>query len=348
VTEERPPTVLPTATGFAAKCAIAALRRHNIAAAPLLQRAGLSEHDLDNHQRRISAAAQGKLLEYAAEATDDAAFGLRLAEKANPREAGLLFYFATSANNLGEGLALFARYSRIVNETLRVKVARALDGAVVEVEFVGVPRQASRQLTEFGVAVIVKTMREVAGRRVRPTHLSFVQGRNSNLKEFERFFACPVEFTAPHDQICFSGETLALPQTTEDRYLLETLRPICDEAAKERNTEGGALRATVENEVQKLLPHGKADRRTIAVKLAMSTRTLSRRLADEGTTYEEVVDHLRRSLAVQYIKEQGIQLSQIAWLLGYEGSTSFNHAFRRWTGRSPSEARNQKLLSAPM
>ena len=79
----------------------------------------------------------------------------------------------------------------------------------------------------------------------------------------------------------------------------------------------------------------------------MSTRTLARRLASEGTTYEEVVDQLRRSLALQYIKENGISLSQIAWLLGYEGSASFNHAFRRWTGRSPSIARNEPQLPAP-
>jgi AraC-like DNA-binding protein len=85
----------------------------------------------------------------------------------------------------------------------------------------------------------------------------------------------------------------------------------------------------------------------------MSTRTLSRRLADEGTTYEDVVDQLRQSLALQYVKlqyvkERSLSLSQIAWLLGYEGAASFNHAFRRWTGQSPSAARNQKLLPEPL
>jgi AraC-like DNA-binding protein len=94
-----------------------------------------------------------------------------------------------------------------------------------------------------------------------------------------------------------------------------------------------------------LLPHGKANKETVAKAVGLSTRTLSRRLADEGASYEEVVDQLRRSLALQYIKEPGMSLSQIAWLLGYEGQTSFNHAFRRWTGRSPSAARDQKLLS---
>ena len=129
----------------------------------------------------------------------------------------------------------------------------------------------------------------------------------------------------------------ALPLVTEDRHLLETLRPICDEAAEERGTATGSLRAAVENEAQKLLPHGDlAKRHRVAKSLGQARRTLTRKLVDEGTTYEQVLDQLRQSLARQYIKEQGVSLSQIAWLLGYEGSTSFNHAFRRWTGRSPS------------
>jgi AraC-like DNA-binding protein len=132
-----------------------------------------------------------------------------------------------------------------------------------------------------------------------------------------------------------------------DPYLLETLQPSCDEAAKERNTPKGTLRASVETEVQKLLPHGKAKRQTVARALGMSERTLSRKLTEDCTTYDVIVDQLRRKLALQYIKDRGTSLSQIAWLLGYEGSTSFNHAFVRWTGHRPSKMRNQCALSAP-
>jgi transcriptional regulator GlxA family with amidase domain len=57
-------------------------------------------------------------------------------------------------------------------------------------------------------------------------------------------------------------------------------------------------------------------------------------------------DSLRHTLALQYVKESTISLAQIAWLLGYEGSTSFNNAFTRWTGRSASEARNSVLKSS--
>jgi AraC-like DNA-binding protein len=270
-----------------------------------------------------------------------------LAEHANPRQAGLLFYVVSAGKNVGEALALLTRYSRIVNEAVRAKLLRAPEGMVVEIDLVGLPRHGARQATEFSVAITVKVLREVAGRLVRPTYLTFVHGRNAKLREFERFFGCPVEFAAPSDQLVFSTETLALPLVAEDPYLLQTLQPFCDEAARQRNTATGTLRAAVENEVQKLLPHGKAKKQIVAAKLAMSTRTLSRKLKDESTSYEQVLDQLRRTLALQYIKDPGIPLSQVAWLLGYEGSTSFNHAFKRWTGRSPSVARKQKRFHTP-
>ena len=334
--------VLPTVTGFAARRAIAALRRRNVPIGALLQMAGLSEGAIDNRQNRISALAQGKLLEFAADALADSALGLHLAKQTNPREAGLLYYVASAAENLGEALALFERYFRIVNEAVRLELRQAPKGLVAEISFIGVPRHQVQQNADFGIAIILKALREVAGRNIRPTKVAFAVVRHSDRREFERFYGCPVEFGAPSDQLVFSNETLALPLITEDRYLLETLGPICDAAARERDTPKGTLRTMVENEVERLLPHGKTQKRIVAKTLGLSARTLSRRLADEGTTYEEVVDQLRRSLGLQYLKEPSISLSQIAWLLGYGGPTSFNHAFRRWTGRPPSTMRREK------
>jgi len=196
------------------------------------------------------------------------------------------------------------------NEAVRVKLTATPEGLVVEIGFVG-----------------------------------------ADLPEFARSFGWPAGFGravdqgAASDMLEFSNAAITAPLLTADPKLLKALEPFCDMAAKER-TASDTLRASVEKEVKKLLPHGKAQKRTVARALGMSTRTFSRRLAVEETTYEEVVDILRRSLALQYLKEPGMSLSQIAWLLGYEGSTSFNHAFRRWTGRSPSVVRKGKPLPA--
>ncbi len=337
----------PAASGFSVKCAIAALRKRNIATGPLLHRAGLSEHAFDNPRHRISAIGQIKFLEYAAEAMDDTAFGLHLAEQSDPREAGLLFYVVSAARNLGEAMALFARYNRIVNESARAKIVWQTASVILQLSFVGVPRHRARHISEFEAALIVKVIREITGRHIRPIRIAFAHARTADLPEFERFWGCPVEFGAPSDQLEFSKDTVALPLITGDLTLLETLRPFCDEATTARNTAIGSVRASVENEVQRLLAHGQAHAETVAKALAVSVRTLSRRLSAEGTTFVEVVDQLRRSLALESLKNSHYTTAQISWLLGYESSTSFNHAFKRWTGRSPSAVRKKERLPAP-
>ena len=298
----------------------------------------------------MPAAAQAKFLEFAAEATGDEAFGLHLAEHANPRSAGLLYYAVSAARTVGDALALFARYVRIVNEAAQVRVSRGPDGVLLDIGFSALPKHECRQNCEFAVAIVVRTLREMSGRHVRPSEVYFGHVRRTHPVDFERFFGCPVHFgvggNAAHDRVVLAQDTVALPLITEDQYLLETLIPYCDEAAKERNTATETFRCAVENAIQKILPHGRAQAHTVAKALNVSVRTLARRLTEENTSYAEVFDRLRRSLAAQYLKEPGFTISQVAWLLGYEHATSFNHAFKRWTGISPAEARDNMQLSA--
>jgi hypothetical protein len=214
------PTCATNRNGHCRQAHTCGPKEANVAVAPLLRRAGLSEHDFDSRQHRISAASQAKFLEFAAEAVADGALGLHLAEDANPREEGLLFYVTSAAPNIREALSVFARFSRIANEAVRIKPAHGPEGIVAEVSFVGVSRHTAKQATEFGVAVTIKALREIAGRNIRPTHLSFIHARNSDLLAFEQFFGCPVEFGATGDQVALSNETLALPLITEDRHLL--------------------------------------------------------------------------------------------------------------------------------
>jgi AraC-like DNA-binding protein len=342
VTHAAEAPTLPSVTGFAARRLVNELHNRPVALAPLLRRAGLTDRELADRRRRISAAAQSRFLELASEELQDDALGLHLAAHANPREAGLLFYVTSAAKTVGEALALLERYLRIVNEAVRLSLTRAPNRAILQFDFTGLSRHRIQQNVEFGIAVIFKGLREIIGRDLRPTKVSFVMGRAANRREFERFFGCPVEFGASSDRIEFAAETLTLPLVTHDQNLLETLKPICDAAAQERGTRKETLRALVENEMQKALPHGTFGKQDIAKALGLSARTLSRRLAREGVSYAEVADELRHSLASQYLKDPTLSLSQIAWLLGYEESTSFNHAFRRWTGRSPSALRQER------
>ena len=338
----------PTVTGFALACAIKALAKRHIGAQPLLNRAGLSDYDPGDPQARIPASNQGRFLQYAADALNDPSFGLHLAEASNPRESGLLYYISSAAKDLWGTLALFLAYSKLVNESLRLEMSRLPDVAIVEFRFEGVSPQSVRHNTEFWVAMIIKGARQISGRHIRPRRVAFPHTSGGNVTDFRQFFGCPVEFGAPMGQIEFSSEALSLPVLTEDPHLLQILKPVCDEAAKARGTAAGSVRASVETEVQRRLPRGGAQLETIAKALAMSKRTLSRRLSAEGTNLSEIVDDVRRSLALEYVSEPRIPLGQAAWLLGYEETTSFTHAFRRWTGKSPSAARRDNSRGASL
>jgi Arabinose-binding domain of AraC transcription regulator, N-term len=132
------------------------LRKHNIATAPLLLRAGLSEQGLaraadegNGLPLRVSAIAQCKFFEYAAEAMNDSAFGLRLAGLIDPRDVGMYFYAGSAARDPGEALTLFSRYCRIVNEAFRL-TQRSADAAIV-FEYVGlllIPEEVAPQFRD--------------------------------------------------------------------------------------------------------------------------------------------------------------------------------------------------------
>jgi len=348
VNKATPPKTLPTVAGFAVGCAIAALREQGVPVRPLLEKVGLSQPDFSVPQRRVSAAAQGEFLEVAAEAMSDTAFALHLAERCDPREIGLLFYVASAAKTFGEALTLFARYFRIVNESVRFALSRQPERLIVEFNLVGVSQQRVKQNTEFWLALIIKAAREVTGRDVAPIKVICPHTREENQEEFERFFGCPVEFGAALGQLIFSNETAALPMKTEDPHLLELLQPFCEQAEKSRNTSADSFRASVENVVERLLPHAQTEAKKVAEMLGISVGALSRKLAKEGTTFVEVVDQVRRSLALQYLVEPSFTLTQIAWLLGYQRPTSFKQAFRRWTGQSPSAIRGKKRPPWPI
>ena len=267
--------------------------------------------------------------------------GLHLAAEGDPRTIGLVFYLGSAAKNLGEAMALMTRYVGIADESARLQLVRQPDGVALEFDFVGLSRHLLRQQSEFALAMAIKAIRLASGRQVRPIRVRFAHLRTKGLQDFVRFFGSPVEFNAPCDQLAFSNEALALPLVTADPQLLLTLRPICEAAPGAPGAMAGSLRASVESEAQRLLPQGQANIETIAKALALSARTLSRNLAVEGLTFTEIIDQLRHTLALQYLKEPNLPLAQIAWLLGYGNATSFSHAFRRWAGRPPSAVRNE-------
>ena len=95
----------------------------------------------------------------------------------------------------------------------------------------------------------------------------------------------------------------------------------------------------------KLLPHGRATASEVARRLGISSRTFSRKLGEEGTSFAEILDQLAAALAKRYLYDETLPVSEIAWLLGYREVSSLTHAFKRWTGTTPRRFRSGQLAS---
>jgi AraC-like DNA-binding protein len=337
-------SALPTATGQMARYAYTRARKAKIELAPLLKEAGLTGQQIEDQDSRITVRAQIKFLNAVANALHDPLLGFHIAQAADLRELGLLYYVAASSETLGEVLQRAARYSSTANEGLSLKYRVGADISI-ELGYVGVARHLDRQQIECFMTVLLRMCRQLSGVRLLPSRLGLVHRSDNERPEFAAYFGGNVEFSAGADELTFAQNTRDLVVVSADRYLNRLLVASCEEALSRRPAFQGAFRSAVENAIVPLLPHGKARLPEIARRLGLSQRTCARRLASEGLTFSQVLDTLRGDLARQYLADQHLSISRIAWLLGYQEVSALTHAFRRWTGQTPREARSQRQFT---
>lgn len=321
--------------GLASRLAYAHARARGIPMRPLLKRVGLSAEELENPQARIPVADQIEFLNLVSDELGDDLLGLQLASQFELRMAGMVYYVFASSDTLREVFERGARFSAVVNEGVLQKF---IDGRLcgLAIRYSGVRRQADRHQIEFWVTVLIRLCRQLTGRHLRPARVRLTHFRGHGKARLSRYVGCPVEFGAATDEILFTRDVLQLRVVNADPYLNRLLVDLCEHAlAKRRPPDSFASR--VENAVAPLLPHGQARAHVVAKRLGMSARTFARRLAEEGLTYSRLLGRLRLELSRRYLVQERLPISQAAWLLGYKEVGAFSHAFRRWTGKSPSE-----------
>ena len=154
-----------------------------------------------------------------------------------------------------------------------------------------------------------------------------------------RFVGTKVEFGAHTDEFALNIDARELPLIHADPHLNDLLLKYCEAALSGRKGDVSQLRTRVENTISSLLPHGGVLVEDVARSLGMSDRTLARKLSEEGLNFTEILQQLRRDLAVRYLDDRKLHVSKIAWLLGFHEVSAFTHAFKRWTGKTPREMR---------
>jgi len=285
---------------------------------------------------RIPMAVAHDLLKATVEFFNDPDFGLKAGRAMCTGDVGALDYALDSSATVRESIEVAARYIRLINDGLDLQLEFEGDMAIVRLETkIVLPRYAE----DFQLSAFYTTHSKTLLFDTSFVEFWFVHPKPEDISEYKRTFGSAVlRFSAPYCGIAFKKEFLDLPIKSADSKLHSVIRKHAElmlgELPKSQN-----LTEKVRELATKELSRGQPKLQDIARRLSMSSRTLGRRLEEEGTTFSGLLDDLRQRLSYRYLNSQNLSISEIAFLLGFSHTAAFHRAFKRWTDQTPLEYR---------
>jgi len=298
----------------------------------LVAEAGLEADVLDVPNVRCPLDKTARLWRLAVAATGDSAFGLKVASHIKHTTFHALGYGLSASSTLREAFERVQRYCRVVSDAVEYKFTKcdATYQLVIE-PTTPLPFESIDAL----VGALLRMCRSMTGREFSPLLIELRRPRPETVTGFETLLRAPLRFDAAENRLIFDAEGIERrldggnpelarhSDTIANRYL----------AQMERNNIGARVRELLEQRLSDREP----SQEDIAELLNVSARTLQRKLGHAGTTFKDILDDTRRTMALSYLSAQQYSVSQITYLLGFSCSSSFTRAFRRWTGQSPSD-----------
>ena len=314
--------------------------RYGVSAQSLYQEVKLNPALLDNPDQRIPFAQLVLLYERAAVLTKDDEFGLHLGESIDPRVFDVLGYAALNSATVGEAFARVARYHSIWTDGAQLDLEVSNATARVIYRYVDRSLQECRQDSEMTLAAFAALGRLITNIEWLPTEVKFAHKAPRDTAEHARIFRCAVRFGSELNELVFDSATLELPITRADPGLCAVLDRHAEELLAKYPRQD-AIIDQVRSVIRKELQGGDPSLEAVAIQLGLGSRTLQRRLRENGTAHQQLLDQMRKDLALRYLREPEMAICEVAYLLGFSERSALHRAFKRWTGMTPSEFREQ-------
>jgi len=324
--------------GTDARTFVDALSRLGYERGRLLSSAGLRDADLNDPDARTPCEALGKILSCAQQQRFTPNLGLEVARVTPLGAYPLLDYLVVTSDTVGAGVRQLARYLRLVGNPVVVDVQ---DEGVDEVR-VQMAGGAAPFSFEYLAALIVLHLRHETDGRFEVTSLS-LQHAPDDAGEFGRALGCVVRPRSAWNGLSVPRAAWHLPLRRRDAVLRHVLEGHADDVLALLPKRIG-LALEVQRSLATRVGGGNMRIGEVARQLAISGRTLQRRLAAEGVSYQQLLDEARKEAAARYINEPTLGICEIAYLVGYAEAAPFHRAFKRWYGVTP-EVFRQKARS---
>lgn len=293
---------------------------------------------------RVPGSQVERLWRVAVEKSGDPLIGLHMGESYNPGALDILGYVILSCATIGEALEKFARYAHLLNDGMRMELVRERSIAYCRCSFIeNTDNYLLRTPTHAIDAVWAGLARELGRLSATPITAHAVWFRHAApsreaLAEYARVIGAPLRFDAPEDRFAVSIDALALPLRSANASLLQVFQRHADTALNQLERDDPCA-AQVTRILAGKLKGSSPPLNEVARVMAMSSRNLQRALRESGTSYQALLDEVRRDVAIQHLSHSSASVGQIGFLLGFSEPSAFHRAFRRWTGKAPSAYR---------
>ena len=303
-----------------------------------VEAAGLDPATLGDHTERVPRTLAREVIRAAIERTGDVALGVRAGERAEPADFGVTGQAVGACSDVRQAMFCMGRYGRLQDEDVETHFVE--DGDRVEWQIRNVVPPVLDAANDFQVTLVVMALRQLLGPGEAPLEVHLQHARATNAAEYERVFRASVYLGAPHNAVVIRRSLLARPIRAANPHRFA----IFDRTAS--NHLAGLSRSETLTQVVRRLVASRIGRTGISIEdicaqLDMSPSTLRRRLDESEVTYREIVDELRREMALHYLGQRGFAIGEIANMLDFSNQGSFSRSFRRWQGLSAVQYRQR-------
>jgi AraC-like DNA-binding protein len=329
-----------TVLSVSSRALIDACARLGLDTRHILQAATIDPLTLQDPDARIPVEQVEALWRKAYELSDDPNLALHAIEVLPFGAYRVLDFLASSAPAVGAALAKVSDYFPLINTVVRLPYTVGERQVTFAVDAPSHPSMITRPYAEYTLAAVFLRTRIATNQPYKLIRVEFSHPRPADISEHERIFDCPVRFGAEACQIVIARDVWDTPRTGSNAVLFSVLdthaKMLLDRLPNPDDTVG-RVREAIEAELR----GGNPRLESIARRLAMSPRTLQRRLRDQGVLFNDVLDAMRFRAAKSYLAQGDIAHVEVAFLLGFAEQSSLNRAFKRWSGQTPTEYRRR-------
>jgi AraC-like DNA-binding protein len=314
----------------------ALLESYEIDPVPLFREADIDPKLMNDMSARISQSKVNELWLRVGKVIDDPCIGLKVGSLWHPSYMHALGYSWLSSSTLRTALERLVRYIHVVNQSSEIKLSEKNNE--VSIMWTDSAHKGNSGWHADGTMTILIAMcRANYGESLDPVSVTFKHEKPVCSGEFLELFRCPIEFGAKHDQLVLSSKVVdkrlsgsnPLMAQIADQEMIKYLAKLDENDIVQR----------VKASIIDLLPDGRISDQKVADALYMSNRTLQRKLQVKGSTFKNILVELRKELAMKYIQDNQMTLTELSFQLGFSEMSSFSRAFKQWTGSSPREYR---------